>query len=606
MSFLERHSALSKNGTGETNAAGVHWYWTFDVSIAPERLWPHVSDTSRLNRALGLGRMEFEEIDGRLEGRGVIGGVAHEWVEEPWEWVAPRTLNSVRRYRRGFFRSVRAIYELEPVDNGCRFHVYFAWEPRNPLGRLALRLGETRLRRKYASVLDGIVHAELERAASPLAHEAAVDAESVRGKLLRLRGALAEASGSEQLSARLLDWVADSDPIDAYRIQVLKLAREWEVDSTELIRVALHATRLGVLELRWDTICPHCRGQRSELRDLVEVPERDTCDVCEIEFGTEEGTAIEVTFRVHPSVRSVPQVFYCSAEPAKKKHIALQVSLAPSERRTVAADLDPGRYRVRVSGLEGSTWLIVADSASGSVECRAEQLPEELRIAPQGQIEFIGRDGARALIRLEKPDWRDDALRAGTLFSIQTFRDLYSEQFLASGVRLSVGEQTILFTDVVGSSRFYEQVGDAEAFSRVREHFVRIGKLVGTNEGAVVKTIGDATLAAFSDPIDALRAAERIQEAFADAKGLRLRVSLHIGPCIAVQLNAGIDYFGSTVNRASKLQRYGGAGEIVLSDPLFARLGSPTEFAPRETAADDLEAGRPVHVRRIGPEKLSP
>lgn len=598
-SFLARHAAVAREEVPARATGRKDWYWTFDLPIAPERLWPHVSDTSRFNRALGLGRMEFEEIDGRLEGRGSVGGFLHEWTEEPWEWVAPRTLSSVRHYRRGLFRTVRAIFELEPVDDGCVFHVYFGWEPRNGLGRLALRIGEARMRRRYGAVLDEIVRAAAEPVTSPLIHETD-DAARVRSRLGRFRDTLAEASGFAELSARLLDWIAESDPIDAYRIQVLRLAREWDENSTDLIRVALHATRLGVLELRWDTICPHCRGLRSELRDLVELPERDVCGVCEIEFGTDESTAVEVTFRVHPSVRSVPQVFYCSAEPARKAHIALQLNLAASERRAITTELEPGRYRVTASGGEEPSWLVVDDSAEGSIECRADPLPEELRVAPFGRIEFRGRDDARTLVRVEKPDWRDDALRAGTLFSIQTFRDLYSEQFLASGVRLSVGEQTILFTDVVGSSRFYEQVGDAEAFARVREHFVRIGQLVGKNEGAVVKTIGDAALAAFTDPADAQRAAERIQEAFADPEGLRVRVSAHIGPCIAVRLSAGIDYFGSTVNQASKLQRYARAGEIVVSDVLHERLGRPAAFALHESSGDELQ-GRAVYVRAARP-----
>ncbi|MBL8994552.1 MAG: adenylate/guanylate cyclase domain-containing protein, partial [Spirochaetia bacterium] len=86
--------------------------------------------------------------------------------------------------------------------------------------------------------------------------------------------------------------------------------------------------------------------------------------------------------------------------------------------------------------------------------------------------------------------------------------------------------------------------------------------------GAVVKTIGDAAMAAFSRASDALAAALEMRQAFENAEvgDLRIRISLHSGACLAVHLNSSIDYFGNAVNLAAKLQAVAGSGEIILTE----------------------------------------
>ena len=96
-----------------------------------------------------------------------------------------------------------------------------------------------------------------------------------------------------------------------------------------------------------------------------------------------------------------------------------------------------------------------------------------------------------------------------------------------------------------------------------------------SHDGAVVKTIGDAVMASFHLPEDALEAAFDIQREVARLSGgdgegpIVIKVGLHIGPCIAVTLNDRLDYFGTMVNLAARLQGESIGGDIVLS-PDFA------------------------------------
>src|SRR5699024_7043552 len=124
----------------------------------------------------------------------------------------------------------------------------------------------------------------------------------------------------------------------------------------------------------------------------------------------------------------------------------------------------------------------------------------------------------------------DHALRAGQLLSFQDFRDLFSEDYIGADVRLGVGEQTLLFTDVVGSTAFYASRGDPAAFIEIKKHFDEVFAIVTRNRGAVVKTIGDAVMATFVSPLDAVRASHQIHAAFHPERAdtpIRLRISLN-------------------------------------------------------------------------------
>jgi class 3 adenylate cyclase len=94
----------------------------------------------------------------------------------------------------------------------------------------------------------------------------------------------------------------------------------------------------------------------------------------------------------------------------------------------------------------------------------------------------------------------------------------------------------------------------------VRAHFHVLNEIVAAEAGAVVKTIGDAVMATFPTPDRAVAAALRIREAMRtlnDERGgddLLLKIGIHEGPCLAVVLNDRQDYFGQTVNIASRVQ----------------------------------------------------
>jgi class 3 adenylate cyclase len=542
--------------------------WVFDLPGKPADLWPFISDTSRMNRALGTSQMTFVEKDGLRHGSSKAGGLQHEWVEVPWNWVAEQWLTSTRIYERGFMKVMYAIHRLEPTPEGTRLYLYFGAVPRNALWSAAIRIGFPSLEKAYRKVIPALA-AQLDRLRPEVLQ--LPPPELAEGSLSRLRN-VREQLIAEQLPVAcvdaLVDWVRTGDDADLHRIQIRERARVWKLPELELLRTALHATRAGLLDLSWDIICPHCRGVRDENGKLADLAAAGHCDACNIDFTTDTPEAVEVTFRVHPSVRDVAERLYCSAEPSQKEHIRVMVPVQPGETKTLKPHLAPGRYKVRT----GSWYLDVEEGGPESITCEPRGEGSVVKSGPSPTLTYTNRTKEPVAFAIERSTWSDNALRAGMLLSFQEFRDLFSEDYIGADVKLAVGEQTLLFTDVVGSTAFYAERGDPGAFVEIKRHFDEVFKIVADHRGAVVKTIGDAVMATFTSPVDAVKASRKIHDAFhptRDDTPIRLRISLNTGPCIAVRLNSNADFFGGTVNIAAKLQALVESHQIAMSEATY-------------------------------------
>jgi class 3 adenylate cyclase len=165
-------------------------------------------------------------------------------------------------------------------------------------------------------------------------------------------------------------------------------------------------------------------------------------------------------------------------------------------------------------------------------------------------------------------------LTAKRLLSNQTFRDLFRADTLDVNQRLKILSLTFLFTDLKGSTELYDRVGDLAAYDLVRSHFAVLHNIVGAESGAVVKTIGDAVMATFETPDKAIAAALKMRDgmnglnAERGHEDLLLKIGIHEGPCLAVNLNDRQDYFGQTVNIASRVQNLAQSRSIFATEPV--------------------------------------
>jgi adenylate cyclase len=239
--------------------------------------------------------------------------------------------------------------------------------------------------------------------------------------------------------------------------------------------------------------------------------------------------------------------------------------------------LEPGRYRLRALELSGGIDVSVT-AADGINEAKVTVAEsgwphEPLKLATLSSLELENATAAEQLFILERLAWSDQAATAAEVTALQTFRDLFSSEALRPGEQISVGTLTVLFTDLRNSTQLYREIGDATAFGRVMNHFDVLKKVITDEDGALVKTIGDAVMAIFRRPVAALRAMLTAQELLAAPPDgmppLTLKAGIHEGPCIAVTLNDRLDYFGSTVNMAARLEALSTGDDVVISHAIY-------------------------------------
>ena len=165
------------------------------------------------------------------------------------------------------------------------------------------------------------------------------------------------------------------------------------------------------------------------------------------------------------------------------------------------------------------------------------------------------------------------------LLMTQTFRDFFRSEVIKATEGIAIRDITLLFTDLRGSTALYQRIGDLNAYMQVQRHFERLLDVTVRHQGAVTKTIGDAVMAAFLTPVDAIRAAIEMREAVEELNRDRpqrdfiLKIGMHEGAAIAVTLNERLDYFGQTVNLAARVQNLAGGDEICVTEDVHNAPG---------------------------------
>ena len=131
-----------------------------------------------------------------------------------------------------------------------------------------------------------------------------------------------------------------------------------------------------------------------------------------------------------------------------------------------------------------------------------------------------------------------------------------------------------MFTDIVDSTRHWDEMGDIETRYRVQQHDQNLIPLVKAYHGEVVKTIGDSIMASFSEPENAVRSAIAMQHALHEIREkdpdfqLKVRIGIHRGKALVEH----DDVYGNTVNVAARVEDEAQGDEILISDSVAQSL----------------------------------
>jgi len=405
------------------------------------------------------------------------------------------------------------------------------------------------------------------------------------------------------------------------RMNALDLAATAGVGEEQVIAALLHAVELGMLEMTWSVMCPSCAGVLSANKSLKTLDRAQyDCAFCAAGYETTLDNLVEVTFTVSPRLRKIAahspdelpaaeyyrQVFWSSAidlpddidmEKLLDEVTLEMVDLPQGERAILSLQAPAGTLIVFDPVTHTAQFLEVsgeeaAERQNLSVMFNKVQVPVDtvalrpgpLRLSLENRTDgrvlpavWVANQALDDLLRQRKP-----ILTAKRLLTNQTFRDIYRTDTLAIGQRLKILSLTFLFSDLKGSTELYERVGDLTAFDLVNEHFRLLQEIIASERGAVVKTIGDAVMATFETPDRAIAAAIRMREAMSDLgaerqhQSLSLKMGIHEGSCLAVILNAQQDYFGQTVNIASRVQGLAASRSILVTESVVENAQART------------------------------
>jgi class 3 adenylate cyclase len=473
---------------------------------------------------------------------------------------------------------LRARAELTPRDaGGTRLSYEVFITPRSIFGALSVALQMKFVSaRRFARAFRR--YDEMAAMDNPPMPESTVELGSAAiDRIDSIKRKLQTENADTEIIDRLASFIQTADEFAVARIRPYQLADDWNASRRAVLELCLKATRAGLLDLQWELLCPLCRGAKETGSSLREISSELHCETCRIDFKVNFDRFVEVTFRPNTSLRPVVAQDFCMGSPQRTPHIVAQQLLAPQSSRVLNLPLEPGRYRLRALELSGGLDVSVTaenGNSKAKVAIAESGWPyEPLKLATLSSLQLENATATEQLLILERLAWSDQAATAAEVTALQTFRDLFSSEALRPGERISVGTLTVLFTDLRNSTRLYREIGDATAFGRVMNHFDVLKKVITDEDGALVKTIGDAVMAIFRRPVGALKAMLAAQELLASPPDgmspLTLKAGIHEGSCIAVTLNDRLDYFGSTVNMAARLESLSTGDDVVISRAIY-------------------------------------
>ena len=552
---------------------------------APADVWPLITDTDRTNRLL-MGRPPTNrpiekgaKTTARFVAETSAAGFPMSYEEAPFEWTLNKSFSVYRKMRSGVLRAYTFGITLDPTpDGGTSTTVRLELEPRHWLLRPLVELRAKRIVQGMSHLADQIDAHLRDNAPSPFLKPTSPANEE---RLTHAANDLYKRDLDKKVVAVVIETIRHAPDADLVRIRPFELADAHGLDQRETLRTLLHAVTLGVVELRWALVCPSCRTANDQVSSLAEITDQGHCQLCDISYGIELDRAVEATFRPHPSIREVTGSMFCIGGPRRTPHVMVQANVDAHASRTLEAPGEEGRYRIFGRGGAVAS-LEIGKGSPASVDAKLLDdgvSPSEVHLAPGGTLTIENSTNEPLHVKIEKLGYASLAATAHVVTTMSEFRRLFSKDLLKPSTPLKVGHCAILFSDLTGSTALYTKAGDAAAFRLVDDHFDVLRKAIDRSGGTVVKTMGDAIMAAFLDPtpcvraaIDCLRAFEVFRKSHPNGADTGLKLGLFAGPCYVVTANDTIDYFGQTVNCASRVQHLAGSGEIAMEQQVYERL----------------------------------
>lgn len=553
------------------------------VKVSLKNTWRYVSDTERANQFLGQPVMEYQDFPlpkggSKKEGLQTNTGFTFRFEEQPSEWVEENFYQIVRDYTQGPFKRLIHRLELTQVDEEYvriknTMRVILRWKILAPINLLKF----------YFDIIPSYKNYQLAVASHP-ANDYNIGVTEIIKKIKpeehnALLHKFSLISHNELLCDLIASFILKSQDLDLIKIRPYRLAVIWHEDKREVLEFFLRGTKEGFFDMNWDVLCPSCRGPKSSSHSLSEMKKKVHCSSCNVDYEADFDKSVELTFTPNASIRKVFGGVYCASGPGSTPHLKAQVRVLPNQTEEFEYTLLSGVYRV-YSQQSKAVLDITAEISGQTIDTLHYNGIESQKISIlPGKKKFLlsNSDSTEEItVKLEHATWLENIVTASEVTAMQEFRELFSSQVLRPGEEIGIKNLTILFTDLKGSTEFYNTRGDAFAYKAVSSHFDILIQNISKYDGAIVKTIGDAIMGIFLLPVNAVLYAIQVQKEIKELNKkeygenvIILKVGIHGGPVLAVNQNEKLDYFGKTVNLAARVEGKCKGGDIVITRTLY-------------------------------------
>ena len=551
-----------------------------DASL--HKVWKYVSDTDRVNQFLGEPSIEYEDMPDERGGSNKEGtqkntGFTLKFKEVAPEWVDEKYFQIVREHIAGplkrFIHRIDLTQKNEMIILKNTIRVILRWKLLAPINVAKFHLDVIPRYKKYYKDIENLPYNEYNLGTTQIQKPIKPE------ELTSLLHKFSLISHNDILCNQVATFLLKSQDLDLLKIRPYRLAAIWKENKKEVLEFFLRGTKEGYFDMNWDVLCPSCRGAKASSSSLREMKTQVHCPSCNIDYEADFDKSVELTFTPNPTIKQVLGGIYCASGPGSTPHVKLQVRVQPNEKQNSEYRLLPGIYKLYSLQTKGILDLNV-DSLGEDIETISYDgtKNEKLHILP-GTKKFLFSNldsEGEVIVRLEHAVWLENIVTASEVTSKHEFRELFSSEVLRPGEEIGVKSLSILFTDLKGSTEFYNTKGDAFAYRAVSNHFEILIRNITKYDGEIVKTTGDAIMGIFLLPVNAVLYAIQIQKEIKELNQreygenvIILKIGIHSGPVLAVNQNDKLDYFGKTVNLAARVEGKCKGGDIVITRTLY-------------------------------------
>jgi eukaryotic-like serine/threonine-protein kinase len=559
-----------------------------ELESSPTELWPHVSNTDRLNHAIHLSSVSYTQTrqDNQTTTQAEVrqAGFTLKWTEHPFEWVAPSRLGVLREFQQGPVIWLRNIVELNQYEGRTRLRHSIEVKPHSRTGsflvmnELALRV-RPRLNETYRHLDQFIQQQKIQSQSAPQAALAIASGDPLttghepdkreRAFLRSAKQRLIDDDFSPETVYPFLDYIAHAPAQVIARIQPKVLASKLGILSEKLFELCLQATSRGILFMFWDVLCPVCRTTTAQHENLATLRKHTDCAGCGSSFELSFADSVEVIFRPTTDFRKSEFRTYCIGGPAHTPHVVAQLRLEAGEHVALTTMLSPGEYRLSGRGLR-QAWLFVVDDASTqrrldiSLRNGLEMRNKRSLASKQQSIMLRNDFGQPILVRLEVAHARQQSWTAAEASAHPAFQRLFPNQLLQPDQLVCAGKVFLLA--VQADELWAPGTSDGAAFAQMHRLKQSLTAAFREDGGVVHSFNSDEIIIRFKDATSLARSALMMRELNLGP----IRSAAHSGKAMIAGSQQQLLLFGAIMRDLKELLTVANPFEVVLSEEVWS------------------------------------